>query len=476
MSTRTTADLPGPGPLAVAGTALRASSQHLALERWAVRYGTPYRLKVGPREAVVIGDQDAMNAILRERPAGYRRIARIEEVFAEIGFAHVFSAEGDEWKHKRRLAVRALNSNHLHRYFDIVETIVERLRSKLLAAARTDASIDIQRELVAYTVDVTAALAFGQDVNTLENPDDQLPTHTATILEHLARRVVAPVPYWRWIRLPADVRFDRSVYYLRVAVARLIAETREQVVARPQLREQPENFLQSMIAAQLEDGSFTNADITGSALGMLIAGGDTTAHTISWATWYLAQEPDVQARVASEADTPTDYESVSGFQYAEAVLREVLRLKPAGPVFAVEPLEDSVVGGLRIRRGTQVILLTRLATMDPACFGAPETFDPERWLRPPAEGAHDTSAFLPFGAGPRFCPGRNLALLEGKAALAMLARTFEIRLDDAAGPVRERFHFTMGPQGLRLRLRERRTGDVRAGQRNDRSTEGVPHV
>ena len=451
------ATLPGPGPLAVGGVALRGSSQHLVLERWATRYGTPYRMTFCPRTAVVFGDQQVMNAVLRDRPAGFRRVARIEEVFAEIGFGHVFSAEGDEWKHKRRLAVRALNSNHLHRYFDIVETIVDRLRRKLLAAARTAASVDIQRELIAYTVDITSALAFGQDVNTLEHPDDPLPEHTATILDRLARRVVAPVPSWRVVRTPADRRFDRSTQVLRDAVARFIAEARTQVLARPELRDHPENFLQSMIAAQLEDSSFTDADVAGSALGMLIAGGDTTAHTISWATWYLARKPEVQERVAGEAAGSTGYEGIERLEYADAVLREVLRLKPAGPVFAFEPLEDAVIGGLPIPRGTQVLMLTRLATMDPAAFGAPERFDPERWLCRPEGQAHDPSAFLPFGAGPRFCPGRNLAMLEGKAALAMLARTFELRLDEGCGPVREKFHFTMGPQGLRLRLRERAT-------------------
>ena len=77
----------------------------------------------------------------------------------------------------------------------------------------------------------------------------------------------------------------------------------------------------------------------------------------------------------------------------------------------------------------------------------PERFDPDRWL---ANG-HDPKTFLAFGAGPRFCPGRNLAFLEGKTALAMLARNFEWEL--AGPPPRERFGFTMGPAGLRVKLR-----------------------
>jgi cytochrome P450 len=62
---------------------------------------------------------------------------------------------------------------------------------------------------------------------------------------------------------------------------------------------------------------------------------------------------------------------------------------------------------------------------------------------------------LAFGAGPRFCPGRNLALLESKAALSMISRSFEWELDESAGPVREAFEFAIVPRGLRVLVRGR---------------------
>lgn len=67
----------------------------------------------------------------------------------------------------------------------------------------------------------------------------------------------------------------------------------------------------------------------------------------------------------------------------------------------------------------------------------------------------EQKSFLTFGAGPRFCPRRNLAFLEAKTALGMIARNFEIELDPSAPPVTEYLGFTMSPKGLRVRLRER---------------------
>ena len=64
---------------------------------------------------------------------------------------------------------------------------------------------------------------------------------------------------------------------------------------------------------------------------------------------------------------------------------------------------------------------------------------------------------MPFGAGPRVCPGRYLALLEMKMALAMLLGGFDIEAVEApnGGEAEERMSFTMVPVGLQMRLRER---------------------
>lgn len=464
-ATQVIGELPGPRGLPGLGNSLqlRPSSFHLNVERWAREYGPVYRYRIGRTPVVAFTDPEVMNAILRDRPSGYRRWSILKEVFEEMGPTGVFAAEGDDWKRQRRLAVTALNSNHLNRYFEVIRRSTGRLHRRLASAASSGAVVDIQRLLMSFTVDVTSALTFGQDINTLEHSEDELPRHVERFFETFARRITAPVPYWRYVRTPADRAFDRSRPELETAIAGFIEAARTQLGERPELHEQPENFLQGMVAAQEADESFSDEEIAGNCLTMLLAGEDTTAHTISWATWYLAREPAVQERLAREArerlgdaQRPPDYEGAAGLEYGEAVLREVLRLKPAATFILLEPLEERVIAGVRIPAGTRLMLITRAAGVREQSFGAAEQFDPERWLNGTGtDRAHETSSFLPFGAGPRFCPGRNLALLEGKAALAMIARNFELELDGSSGAVEERFHFTMGPHNLRLRVRER---------------------
>jgi cytochrome P450 len=461
--TRTIADLPGPSRLPLLGNLhqVRIGSLHSQVEEWYERYGPIFRVGLGPRTVVVIGDLDEINRILRDRPDGYRRWREIKSVSDELGSSGVFHEEGDAWRRQRRLSVTALNSNHLQRYFHIIQTATERLQLRLRDAAGDARSVDIVEELASFAVDVASALAFGHDLNTLERGDSELQAHLGRVFEMTMRRVFAPVPYWRWVKLPADRALDRSLAEVHSAVNTFIEQARAPMAARPELWEEPENFLESMLADQRADSSFTDEEIVGNVFTLLLAGEDTTSNTIAWTIWLLSSRPDIQQRWSREASEvlgdrtfPDEYQLVEHLHYGEAVLRESMRLKPVAPILNLEPLHDTTIADTHIPAGTGLILLNRLAGLK-AVERASE-FDPERWLNSDEAGAApDQKAFLAFGGGPRFCPGRNLAFLESKTAMAMLARNFEFELDESAGPVSELLSFTMIPKGLRVRLRER---------------------
>jgi cytochrome P450 len=463
-SYRTIEELPGPRRLPLVGNAhqLRAGSMHLTAERWSDVYGPIYRFDLGPRRIVVVSDPDIVNTLLRERPDGFARWSEIGTITRELwGTPGVFAAEGDDWRRSRRLAVTALNSNHLQRYFEIVATCTRRLHARLEALARSGQPFEIGAALSSFTVDVTSALAFGHDLNTLERGDGELQGHLHRVFHEVNRRLLAPFPYWRYVKLPADRELERSLAALRPAVAGFMEEARERIAARPELREAPENFLEGMIAAQEIDGALDDEEILANVFTLLLAGEDTTSHTMAWTIDALATMPMVQARWAEEARDvlgddlyPTDYETVDRFPYGEGVLREAMRLKSVAPIGSAEPLADTEVAGIAMPAGTRILLLTRKAGMRDV-DRAPE-FRPERWLEDDDDlAAPDQKSFLTFGAGPRFCPGRNLAFLEAKTALAMIARNFEISRDPTAEPVTELLGFTMSPKGLRVRLQER---------------------
>ena len=147
--------------------------------------------------------------------------------------------------------------------------------------------------------------------------------------------------------------------------------------------------------------------------------------------------------------------------YAEAVVSEGIRLHPVVPQLMMQALHDVELEQsdgtiLSLAAGSSVlILLGRGGRHDRQRFPDPDAFRPERWLAGNGTSTPGEPPFLPFGSGPRFYPGRNLAMVEATLLVSMLARDFDIQADPSAGPVTERGAFTMFPTNLRVRVRAR---------------------
>ena len=136
-----------------------------------------------------------------------------------------------------------------------------------------------------------------------------------------------------------------------------------------------------------------------------------------------------------------------------------MRLKPVIPILTLQAIHDTVGGDVAIPRDTPILAVLRHDSLSGRHFERPELFEPERWLEEAEQPLTPTArrASMPFGSGPRVCPGRYLAILEMKLAMAMLLASFDIESVDTpdGGPARERMAFSLQPVGQSLRLRER---------------------
>jgi cytochrome P450/nitrite reductase/ring-hydroxylating ferredoxin subunit len=458
-------DLPRPPGLPLLGNFLQLdlTRLHQVLEGWGARYGTLFTFQAGPRRLLVVSEPSLIERILRGRPESYRRLATIEPVFAEMGVAGVFSVEGAAWRPQRRLVVEALSPKYLRGFYPTLALIAERFRRRLSAAASARKEIEIAEDLKRFTVDVATFLAFGYDINSIEREGDIISKRLDLVFPAFNRRLNALVPYWRWFRLPADRKLDRALVELRTWLSEVIGEVRRKMAAEPERAQRPTNLLEAMLAARDESGApFSDETLFGNAMTMLLGGEDTTASTLAWAVHELCGSPEATRALQAELDhtlgdaaVPPDVECTERLAYTAAIANEVMRLRPVAPLFFMEANEDVVLADVAVPKGTPIVVLSRPGVLDEKNFAAPKVFRPERWLGGPASGAHEAGAHMPFGSGPRICPGRSLALLEMRVALAMLYKNFEVERVADAGAVREHFSFTMAPQGLTVRLRPR---------------------
>jgi cytochrome P450 len=457
------ADLPHPRGLPLLGHLLDFDPPrlHRVLERWHDELGTPYSLRLGPRRAFVSADPEQLHKVLRERPDGYRRIRQIETCIDELGANGVFSVEGATWKPQRRLVMEALNATHFRAFFPAMQSITQRLlRRWQLAAARGD-TIEMTGDLVRLTVDITTALAFGEDPNTMERDGDLIQDHLALVFPRLMSRINAPLPYWRYLKLPQDRRLDRAVAAIHAHIDGLVIAARRRMHDEP--AGVPRNLLEALLLARDRPGSeIADDDVRANVMTLLLAGEDTTAHTLAWTLYFLAQHPTWQERLHAEACTVLGTQQVAGsleqvraLDPFEAAANEATRLKPIVPLFFMEPLADVVLDGVALPAGTPMMFLLRPAMLDARHFGSPAEYRPDRWTPARPLGAHDTRAFMQFGAGPRVCPGRHLAGVEVRLVLSMLMRSFRVTLAADPASIDEVMAFTMMPSAMPVRLHAR---------------------
>ena len=468
-------NLPGPRVWPLVGNALqvKVSRIHLDMERWCVRYGPLFRVYLGRQPLLVVANHQTVSALLRDRPDRFRRPSVTAFISSELGgLPNIFMAEGAEWRNQRRMVMAGFAPKAIKEYFPALVNVGLRLRKRWSEAAAQHASIDLSADLKRYTVDVIAGLAFGQDVNTLESGDNVIQQHLDRILPGISRRSLSAMPYWRYFKLPQDRRLEQSSKALRQAVYGLIDQARQRMQHNPNAADKPANLLEALIAAADQPGSAINNDtVAGNVSTMLLAGEDTTANSIAWLFYFLHTHPEALQRATQEVQALAPdcaaftLQQLDSLDFLGACIEEAMRLKPVAPFLLLEALVDTTVEDVQVPAGTIVWCVLRHDSVDEKNFKNAAAFDPARWLVSPDDVGSAATASrgagkgisAPFGAGPRTCPGRYLALLEIKNAVAMVLGYFEIEsvATDPGQPPKELMGFVMSPEGLKMRLKAR---------------------
>lgn len=446
--------LPGPPGHPVLGN-LRELAPGDAVARmnaWADRHGPVYRCRILHRPVVVVAEPSLVREVLRQRPDKIRRISTMESVADELGLNGVFTAEGDDWRRQRRLVMSAFGRSKVADMQAMAAMVTDRLLTRWEQHLGT--SYDVYPDLTRFTADVTTLAAFGFDLDSLRTPA-QLQRCVTTVFEGLARRLYAPLPYWRVFERPADREMKRAIDSLRATVQAILREGDDSG---------PDNLLRRLQQARLAEGSrrgLSEQELFANVVAMLFAGEDTTANTLGWMIHYLATHPEVQDRMRQEIDEVLgdatrveDPQAAAGLRYITAAFIETLRLRPVAPMMFLETNEDMRLGDHEIPAGTELITLLDHEARA-ARFTDPDAFVPERWMGPKVDPSRPADGLFPFGGGPRVCPGRGLAALEVQTLLGSLLRRFEVSPAPGAPPPKAVASFTWGPDRVVVTLAPR---------------------
>jgi cytochrome P450 len=460
---RNVKDLPGPKGKPIIGNlfSLDLPQFHNSLEKWSDEFGDVYRLDLGIFDQLVITRPSLIQKIMKERPDRFTRNTKMNRIINESGIHGLFNVEGDEWKKHRPIVAKGLDVKHQKDFYPAMEPVLGRLYKKWSKQAESGESFVIQKDLLRFTVDVTSSLAFGYPMNTIEEQGSAIQDHMEKIFPMIYKRINMPIPWYKVYRSKEDKEFDVAVLEMNRLVDEFITAAKKRLEENPEFRLKPPSAIEAILVAAEEDDDFNTENVRGNLLTLLMAGEDTTAVTLNWMIYLLSQEEEVTKAIRAEANSVLNdqkwasaYTDNGKMRYIEAAAFEAMRFKPVAPLMLYQAQDDIQLDEISVKKGQRILTQNRYASIQDANFTNADKFKPERWLKESRCPMHNTDAFSPFGGGARYCPGRNLALLEIKMVMSMLLKNFEVELVTPYDSVNENLAFTMMSSPFEVRLKK----------------------
>jgi cytochrome P450 len=331
----------------------------------------------------------------------------------------------DLHRQARKLLQPAFSATAMAGYLDGFTPMFERAIDRWIDAGHVMFKRDVRRLLA----NVSARIFLGiEDEREGELLDKALGDYWAGPLALVKNRVLSP----KWRRATTGYR------RLRDSLRAKVADRRERGGAD----------LFSQLCTQTRGASWFNDDaLARFFIGIMVGAFDTTSSGVASTAYVLAKHSEWQERLREEAfgagRALLDYAGTQKLETMDRVWKETLRLYPVASHLPRRALRDTQLGGWHIPAGAYVLVLLGASLQDTAWHSDPLRFDPDRFSPERAEDRQLKGLFLPFGAGPHVCPGKQLTFLEVKAFWHTLLTRCRISLaPDYEG------HHTYTPVGI----------------------------
>ena len=418
-----------------------------------------------------------LNLLLVNEPAAVRQVLVSEvEAFPKHPYMlwilepligrGIFAVNGEEWAQQRRLLDQAFQMAQLQRVMPQMAAACQASLARLEAQAAGDLvagrSVDADAEMTLVTADVIVRTILSRS---LEGAEAEAIFAAFTRYQKRAGRALM----LRLLRLPRR----RLQSYLARDAAPIRAWLAAAIDARlnaPAGHAPGDDLLAALIEARdPETGAcFSREELVDQVCVLFLAGHETSASALGMAVYLLGCFPEVQQRLRAEVlevlgsragapDQPLGFEDLRQLSYGAAIFNETLRLYPPLSFFSRESQANNELAGSRCPMRALVTISPWVIQRHEQHWSEPNAFRPERFLSD--ANADDRrwarDAFLPYGLGPRKCPGAAFAQQEALLVLAELVRRFEVLPDPGHEPELVARLTLRSRNGIRVRLRAR---------------------
>ncbi|KAK4879444.1 hypothetical protein RN001_007590 [Aquatica leii] len=343
------------------------------------------------------------------------------------------------WKHHRKLITPSFHFKMLEQFLVTFQSFENSLVATLQSLVENE-SIDILPIIGAHTLNIICSSSMGSlfiaDKVFFQNMND--------LCRIFMERAISPLKSIDLIfNLTSDYKIQKAALAnIHKHSDAIISSRKKEIKNSSNLfyltidnigMKKKLSFLDTLLNQQIECNSLTDKEIRDEVLTFMFAGYETTASTISFTLYNLAQHPNIQEKVIDELKWifgndknrhPTN-DDLPNMKYLEMVIKETLRLYPVAPLISREVTEKFTCGGITFPKGININISIFNLHRNPEFYENPEEFNPERFT-PENVMKRPSFAYIPFSGGMRNCIGQKYAILEIKSVLSKLLRNFKI--------------------------------------------------
>jgi cytochrome P450 len=326
----------------------------------------------------------------------------------------LLSMNGDEHKKNRRLVMEAFTRKTILEYIPTVSKLVD----EMLADWQPGDTRDLNRDMTELMLRVTSSILFGVD-NT-----------------EMAYRIGRMVDEWVHMNhelgmgaFVADSTISGRYSELLDYSQKLEEGILELIEQRRRSTRDSHDVLSILLNAHAEEGAISDGQLVGQTALLFAAAHLTTAHSLAWTMFLLAQHPQLMSELHSElttvfGDSLPRGDKQDSLPYLDRVIKESMRVLPASSYSQRLTSMPTQLGPFELPAGSAVVFSQFMTHHSPEIYSSPESFVPDRWLTTTAS----PYAYLPFGSGPRMCVGGPLSLLIIKTALPKILTKYRLSI------------------------------------------------
>ncbi|KAG5344717.1 CP9E2 protein, partial [Acromyrmex charruanus] len=329
--------------------------------------------------------------------------------------------------------------NWILRYKSVLCSVIWHVKNLLspsiLLADKSD--INMKDIFDRYTNDVIALCMYGRKIDSIRDPTNKFYICGKDITYMSAIRSIKYIFIRTFLKLGRIFNIkllnNHEMKYFESRIKNEIAICDTEHVTRP-------DMIQLMLDNRGKEGQMQldMDDIVAQAYGFYFAGFETSSSVMSFITYKIATNPNIQIKLQQEIDelwneSDVTYEAVNKLKYLDAVIKEALRLfspsimericEKAYKLLPALPGEKS----LTINKGMIIWVPLYAIHHDEKYYDNPEEFRPERFLNNHQDNNYRSSFYFPFGLGSRMCIGRRFSLLMIKVVLFHLLARCELK-------------------------------------------------